>query len=69
MPIIVLILSFFLTIPLASAEKSLQSMVAIPGAEGGTGFDGRIFSPKLKKALVPGGATGRFCLSIPLHKR
>ena len=51
--------------PLASAEKSLQSIVAIPGAQGGTGFDDLLFSPKLKKVIVPGGGTGQVLLIDP----
>ena len=49
-----------------SSDPSLQSTaVAIPGGEGGIGFDDLVFSPELHKVLVPAGHTGKLYLIDP----
>ncbi len=46
-----------------SSESSLHStLISVPGAEGGTGFDDLNFSSNLHKVLVPGGRTGKLYL-------
>ena len=39
--------------------------LALPGGEGGIGFDDLRFSPELHKLLVPAGASGRLDLVDP----
>jgi len=39
--------------------------IAIPGGEGGIGFDDLRYSPELHRLLVPGGRTGRLALVDP----
>ncbi len=49
-----------------SSDPSLKSTaVAIPGGEGGIGFDDLVFSPQLHKVLVPAGHTGKLYLIDP----
>lgn len=49
-----------------TADPSLQSTaVAIPGGEGGIGFDDLVFSSELHKVLVPAGHTGKLYLIDP----
>jgi DNA-binding beta-propeller fold protein YncE len=62
------VLTIFFSIPLAVGEESRQSIVVIPGAEGGAGFDDLIFAPKIGKVLIPGGATEQILLVDPLTK-
>ena len=50
-----------------SSDSSLQATaVAIPGGEGGIGFDDMVFSSELHKVLVPAGHTGKLYLIDPV---
>ncbi len=49
-----------------AADDSLRTVpVALPGGEGGLGFDDLCFSPALGKVLVPGGRSGKLYLVDP----
>jgi hypothetical protein len=49
-----------------SSDSSLKSTaVAIPGGEGGIGFDDMVFSSELHKVLIPAGHTGKLYLIDP----
>jgi hypothetical protein len=51
------------------AETALHSTVVLmPGAEEGTGFDDLIFSATLNKVIIPGGHTGKIFLVDPNTK-
>ncbi len=51
-----------------SSDSSLQStVVAIPGGEGGIGFDDLVYSSELHKVLVPAGHTGKLYLIDPVN--
>ena len=66
----ILILFFIgITSPVMADQKSpsLQATaVAIPGGEGGIGFDDLVFSTQLHKVLVPAGHTGKLYLIDPV---
>lgn len=47
---------------LVAASSSAPSPLALPGGEGGIGFDDLRFSPDLHRILVPAGRTGRLDL-------
>jgi hypothetical protein len=53
---------------LAAADSSAPSPLALPGAEGGIGFDDLRFSPELHRILVPAGRTGRLDLVDPASR-
>ncbi|HET6371736.1 MAG TPA: hypothetical protein VFG76_00370 [Candidatus Polarisedimenticolia bacterium] len=40
----------------------------LPGASGGIGFDDLMFSPRMKRVLIPGGRTGNLYLIDPAAK-
>lgn len=43
--------------------------IALPGGEGGIGFDDLVFSPELKKLLVPAGRSGNVDLIDPVSRQ
>ena len=49
----------------APSHASTAVPVALPGGEGGIGFDDMIFAPALKKLLVPAGRSGKIDLIDP----
>jgi len=50
-----------------SSDSSLKATaVAIPGGEGGIGFDDMVFSSDLHKVLIPAGHTGKLYLIDPI---
>jgi hypothetical protein len=53
---------------LLSADSSVPSPLALPGGEGGIGFDDLRFSPELHRVLVPAGRTGRLDLVNPASR-
>src|SRR5689334_21177429 len=48
-----------------AAPPSDASFVALPGGEGGIGFDDLRYSRRLGRVLVPAGRTGNLCLVDP----
>ena len=51
-----------------ASDSTLQSTaVAIPGGEGGIGFDDLVFSSQLHKVIVPAGHTGKVYLIDPVN--
>ena len=60
------LLSFALLAPLAVAGDAVSGTpVAIPGGQGGIGFDDMRFAPVLGRVLVPAGRTGALALVDP----
>jgi len=51
---------------LAAEKPPAATSIAMPGGEGGIGFDDLRYSTTLAKLLVPGGRTGRLYLVDPL---
>lgn len=49
----------------SSEHESHSSSIAIPGGEGGIGFDDLRFSRRLNRVLVPAGRTGNLALVDP----
>src|SRR5918996_5805656 len=54
-----------LPIGCAAAAPPRMTPVALPGGEGGIGFDDLVYSKALDRILVPGGRTGRLDLVDP----
>jgi len=48
-----------------AANPAETSAIALPGGEGGIGFDDLRWSPRLGRVLVPAGRTGNLCLVDP----
>jgi len=64
--LILILLSLAIPVSAQTSETSLQSTaVAIPGGEGGIGFDDLVYSSELHKVLVPAGHTGKLYLIDP----
>jgi len=54
---------------LAKPEIATPVKLALPGGEGGIGFDDLVFSPALHRVLVPAGRTGKLVLIDPKTRK
>jgi hypothetical protein len=54
---------------LLAAAPSPLTPLALPGGEGGVGFDDMLYAPGLGKVLVPAGRTGRLDLVDPANPK
>jgi hypothetical protein len=63
-PIYILLLSSCLTL-VAATSAMMPTSLALPGGEGGVGFDDMGFARSLRRVLVPGGRSGNLDLIDP----
>src|SRR5512144_1087964 len=53
------------SVAVAKPEIAKPTKLALPGGEGGIGFDDLTFSPSLHRVLAPAGRTGKLDLIDP----
>src|SRR5512143_3126102 len=53
------------TTAVAKPEIAKPTKLALPGGEGGIGFDDMMFSPSLHRVIAPAGRTGKLDLIDP----
>jgi DNA-binding beta-propeller fold protein YncE len=60
-----LLVAFLVTTAFAKPEIAKPTKLALPGGDGGIGFDDLLYSPSLHRVLAPAGRTGKLDLIDP----